>query len=315
MGTEQKPGRRDVSGAKCPLCDGLAVPWREKAGFLMLRCATCENGFLPEESIPKDLEDLYSREYFEGIQSAGYPSYLADAALLERNFDRRVAWLGGFVEPGRLLDVGTAYGFFLKSAKAAGWDATGVEIAPDCALEAARIADAPVLAADFIEADVPGRFDVITMFDVLEHFRDPVACLEKARDLLVPGGWLVVETGDIACAWARFLGNHWYFIDPPNHLYYFSSAGYETTLRRCGFGGALRASRIESRIESRIGRRVSFRNIAFKVANGLPEGAIREAALRAASRRIPGSVYLNLGDSMIVASRREPSTERPQGVL
>ena len=83
----------------------------------MLRCATCENGFLPHESIPKDLEDLYSREYFEGTQSAGYPSYLADAALLERNFDQRVAWLGGFVEPRRLLDVGTAYVFFLKSSK------------------------------------------------------------------------------------------------------------------------------------------------------------------------------------------------------
>ncbi|MGE4609358.1 MAG: class I SAM-dependent methyltransferase [Myxococcota bacterium] len=305
MVAEHKRGRAEAPEAQCPLCDDLGEPWREKAGFLILRCVGCQNGFLPAESVPADLEDLYSHEYFEGDQGAGYPSYLADAALLERNFERRVAWLSEFVEPGRVLDVGTAYGFFLKAAKAAGWDTMGVEIAPDCALDAARIADAPVLAADFVTADVPGRFDVITMLDVLEHVRDPVACIEKARSLLVPGGWLVVETGDIACGWARFLGNHWYFLDPPNHLHYFSLAGFEATLRRCGFDASLRVSRI--------GRRVSFRNVAFKLANGLPEGAARATALRLASRRITGSIYLNFRDSMIVAARREPLTGGERG--
>ncbi len=306
MAAEHKRGRAGAQIVKCPICAASGERWREKSGFQIQRCTGCHNGFLPEDSIPSDLESLYSREYFEGDQSAGYPSYLADAALLERNFEQRVLWLKGFTQPGRLLDVGTAYGFFLKAAKAAGWDTVGVEIAPDCALEAARISDAPVLAADFVEADVPGSFDVITMLDVLEHVRDPIACIEKARSLLVPGGWLVVETGDIDCGWARLLGNHWYFLDPPNHLHYFSAAGLETALHRCGFEGAIR--------HVRMGRWVSFRNIAFKLANGLPEGVLRKTALRVASWRIPGSVYLNFGDSMVVAARREALRDGEQEV-
>jgi len=58
-----------------------------------------------------------------------------------------------------------------------------------------------------------------------------------------------------------------------------------------------------------MGRRVSFRNVAFKLAYALPEGPARKMALRIASRRIPGSVYLNFGDSMIVAARRERVVE------
>jgi len=301
MVAEHTPQRAGAQSATCPICNQSGRRWREKSGFEILRCDACHNGFLAAESIPNDLEDLYSREYFEGDRIAGYPSYLADAALLERNFEQRMAWLNGFVEPGRVLDVGTAYGFFLKAAKAAGWDAMGVEIAPDCALEASRIADAPVLAGDFVDADVPGRFDVVTMLDVLEHVRNPVACIEKARSLLLPGGWLVVETGDIDCAWARFLGNHWYFLDPPNHLHYFGTTGLEQVLHRCGFRGEIRIGRM--------GRKVSLRNIAFKLANGMPVGPVREAAFRVASLRIPGSVYLNFRDSMIVAARRDLSID------
>jgi SAM-dependent methyltransferase len=280
---------------RCPLCQGRGVGWREKAGYRVLRCEVCRNGFLPADQVPPDLETLYSREYFEGDQTAGYPSYLDDAALLARNFDRRVRGLAKLRAPGRLLDVGTAYGFFLERAAARGWDAMGVEIAPDCAREAQRIAGVPVVAGDFIDVALPGKFDVVTMLDVLEHVRDPVASLAKARSLLAPGGWLVVETGDIDTPWSRLLGNRWYFLDPPNHLHYFTAAGLDALLRRSGFEGHIR--------RQRLGRWVSFNNIAFKLAFGLPAGAARDAALRLARRRVPGSVYLNFGDGQLVAAQ------------
>lgn len=282
------------SDAKCSLCGDSGEQWREKAGFRILRCRGCRNAFLPAPQIPADLEALYSREYFEGDRDAGYPTYLADAPLLERNFAQRVDWLRELRAPGRLLDVGTAYGFFLAAAAKRGWDAMGVEIAPDCAEEARRMTGAPVVAGDFLEAELEGPFDVITLLDVLEHLRDPVRCLEKARSLLAPDGWLVVETGDIDTPWSRLLGNRWYFLDPPNHLHYFTATGLRLLLQRSGFAGRMR--------QSRMGRWVSFGNIAFKLAYGLPAGPLRRAALRAARSGLPGAVYLNFGDGLLLAA-------------
>jgi SAM-dependent methyltransferase len=295
MAAERMRSRGELPEAGCPLCGGPGEDWRQKAGYRVLRCGTCRNAFLPEDQIPPDLETLYSREYFEGDQAAGYPHYLEDAPLLAKNFDRRLRWLARFCEPGRLLDVGTAYGFFLERARVAGWEAMGVEIAPDCADEARRIAGVPVVAGDFVKAALPGKFDVVTLLDVLEHVRDPVASLEKARSLLEPDGWVVIETGDIDTAWARLLRGRWYFLDPPNHLHYFTATGLDALLRRCGFAGEIR--------RQRLGRWVSLSNVAFKLAYGLPPGLLRETALSAARSHIPGSLYLNFGDGQLVAAR------------
>ena len=265
----------------------------EKAGYLLFSCMSCGNGFLPQEAIPAQLEELYSREYFEGKRSTGYPSYLAEAAMLERNFDDRLAWIERLRSPGRILDIGAAYGLFLRVAQTRGWSAMGVEIAADCAEEAARLASVPVIAGDFLKADLPQDFDVITMFDVIEHMRDPMACLRRAADLLVPDGWLVLDTGDIASPWARLLGRHWYFLDPPQHLFYFTAAGLERAVKQCGFSGGIELHRF--------GRRVSLANIGFKLRAAVPRLLKRPIGMLS---RLPGSIYLKLGDSMLMAARK-----------
>jgi SAM-dependent methyltransferase len=272
------------------------MPWMRKEGFPILRCGSCGSGFLPGDVIPENLEDLYSAEYFQGDRPTGYPTYLADAALLARNFTRRLAWIETHQRPGRLLEVGAAYGFFLKQARARGWDAMGVEIAADCAAAASSRAGVPVVAGDFLESSLPTGFDVVAMFDVIEHMRDPIACIERAHDLLTPGGLLVIETGDIASPWARLLGNRWYFLDPPQHLVYFTAAGLEHAIRRCRFTGDMHSVRI--------GRLVSLANIAFKLARQVPGARASNALATLARRGVPGSVYLNFGDGILIAARR-----------
>jgi SAM-dependent methyltransferase len=279
----------------CPVCPaGSGSPWLFKGGFSILRCDSCGSGFLPEHAVPKDLEDLYSEAYFRGERSTGYPSYLADAGLLARNFGKRVAWIESLHPPGRLLEIGSAYGLFLQQARARGWDAMGVEMAADCAAAASQLAGVPVVAGDFLAASLPSGFDVIAMFDVIEHMRDPVACIERARSLLAPDGLLVIETGDIASPWARLLGARWYFLDPPQHLVYFTATGLESAIRRCGFTGAIRVRRL--------GRWVSVTNIAFKLTRQVPNTRTGNALAALARRRLPGVVYLNFGDCMLVAA-------------
>jgi SAM-dependent methyltransferase len=284
-----------TEGRCCRVCRGSDVePWREKRGVRIDRCRTCGNAFVPDAAVPEGLEALYAPSYFAGGSETGYPTYLADAPIIERNFARRLRLLGSFVPRGRLLDVGSAYGFFLKVAREAGWEAMGVEIAAECAAAGARLAGVPVLAGDFLEAELPGSFDAVTMFDVLEHMRDPRACLERARRLLAPGGVVVVETGDVASPWARLLGAHWYFLDPPQHLSYFTAAGLARLAEGCG----LQVARV-----ARIGRWVSLANVAFKLAHHAPGGALRAAMGRAARAGPRGALYLNFGDSMCLVAR------------
>jgi SAM-dependent methyltransferase len=282
---------------RCGLCGGLGRPYRRKYGFVILLCSRCKNAFVPRSLVPDDLEQIYSKEYFEGGHATGYPGYLADSALILRNFEDRLKFIESLGAPGkRLLDVGAAYGLFLKVARELGWDASGVEIAPDCALEAAKLSGASVACGDFLSVPLNGPYDVIVMLDVIEHFRDPMASVRRAFELLAPGGFLVIDTGDLDTPWAKLLGNRWYFLDPPQHLFYFSYEGLRSTLARAGFEDEIRLARP--------GRRVSATNICFKLAAGAPEGFLRDGLRRAAEHGVPGALYLNFGDGMVVAARR-----------
>lgn len=282
----------------CGICGGAGRPWRRKHGFAILRCARCGNAYVPTGAIPDNLEDLYSQGYFEGGHGTGYPSYRADRRIIERNFAARARWIRNQDPPGdRLLEIGPAYGFFLRAAEKAGFRASGVEIAADCVAEA-RSQGLDVVEGDFLSVNLEGSFDVIAMFDVVEHLRDPVACLRRAAQVLSPGGILVIETGDLSTPWARLLGDRWYFLDPPQHLFYFSESGLTQALRRSGFTGAIR--------RARPGRRVSTANISFKLANGVRDPRLRRGVAALARRGMPpGWLYLNFGDGMLVAAEKK----------
>jgi hypothetical protein len=106
----------------------------------------------------------------------------------------------------------------------------------------------------------------------------------------------VIDTGDIDTPWSRLLGNHWYFLDPPQHLFYFSRSGLIMALREAGFRGEVRVSRP--------GRSVSFTNALFKLTAAVPPGTLKDKLGKVARRGVPGSVYLNFGDGMLAAARR-----------
>lgn len=131
--------------------------------------------------------------------------------------------------PGHLLDFGAGSGTFVKAALDAGWQAAGVEHSP-VAVQKARDYYGVDLSMEIPDA----TFDVITLWDVIEHLKDPLSLLTCLHDSLKPGGTLIVETGNYE-SWMRIAkGDQWglYLLD---HHYYFSPASLEETLRRAGF--------------------------------------------------------------------------------
>ncbi len=147
-----------------------------------------------------------------------------------RDMERIIGPAGGRA----LLDVGAYIGVFVEVANASGWCAQGIEPSQWAAAEAQRRGlDVRVgtLASPHLAEE---SFDVITLWDVIEHMADPAAELERARRLLRPGGWLVVHTMDIDAPIARLMGRRWPWL-MDMHLYFFSGRTLSRMLADHGF--------------------------------------------------------------------------------
>ena len=186
---------------------------------------------------------LRSAAVVEAYQQAQDELYVQGAAGRVQTFARCARQLERWRRPpGRLLDVGCAAGFFVKAACERGWDACGVE---PCAWLAAwgRQHVTPHLhAATLSQARFPdASFDVVTMWDVLEHVPDPLSELRECARVLKPGGLLLVNFPDFSSLSARLTGHHWWFL-LSNHLYYFTRRTMRRYLEQTGFG--VRAFRV-----------------------------------------------------------------------
>jgi 2-polyprenyl-3-methyl-5-hydroxy-6-metoxy-1,4-benzoquinol methylase len=135
---------------------------------------------------------------------------------------------------GALLDVACYTGVFLDVAAARGWRVAGVEPSRWAAAEAARKGHR-VHHGTLRTAPWEGeRFDVVTMWDALEHFTDPVGELRRARAATRDGGHLALSTMRVDCALVRLLGRRWPWY-MRMHLCYFTGATLAQALRTAGW--------------------------------------------------------------------------------
>lgn len=163
--------------------------------------------------------------------------YLEERAGRVLTFERHLKPLErvtGSPDGRLLLDVGCHIGVFVEIAAAHGWDAWGVEPSR-WAVEQARQRGLHVVEGTVETAHLPeGAFDVVTLWDVIEHLTDPRGTLESVHRLLKPGGLLVVHTIDMESRFARLLGSRWPWL-MEMHIYYFSRRTLRLMLQQCGF--------------------------------------------------------------------------------
>jgi 2-polyprenyl-3-methyl-5-hydroxy-6-metoxy-1,4-benzoquinol methylase len=222
----------------CPLCgsDTRSVLF-VKRGYPIVRCDDCELVF----ANPQVDESLVLAEYRAG--SARANDLWVDVLLSERQleldrekFEEILDELEPYRGGGRLLDVGTSIGLFLRLALDRGWDAIGNEFG-ERARQVARerfgldVTDAP-LDAMGVE---PASFDVVTLNSVLEHVNEPRRMLAQVRELLRPGGVLFVIVPNVDSLACRVLHERAATFDGRNHLVYFSPATLSRMLSAVGF--------------------------------------------------------------------------------
>jgi SAM-dependent methyltransferase len=167
---------------------------------------------------------------------AQYRGYSGLTQLVLRCFYRwRVgSWVKGAGAPGDVLEVGCGPGFMLDALRRRGWRTMGVE-RTDAMAAAARDGLGLEVVVGNVEDIPPDRlFDLIVMFQVLEHMPSPQAVLAACAARLKPGGRLIVAVPNAGSWQARFGGRYWVHLDPPRHVFHFTPAALRRQFERVG---------------------------------------------------------------------------------
>ncbi|MBP1698695.1 MAG: coq3 1 [Deltaproteobacteria bacterium] len=218
----------------CPICKASGgEPLHLEGSFKMVRCPSCQFIFLN----PRPTMDSLLRFYQEYLPEEG-PSIESWEKMMRPVFHRAANLLKQYGREGRLLDVGTGFGFFLVEMKKRGWEAAGVDISQKAMDYARDVLGLTILPGPLEKADFPdNHFDAVTAFYVVEHLSHPMAFLRECYRILKPGGLLLLRyphTTPIKNL-LQFFGIKNRLYDLPAHLSDFSPKMIQQCLEKIGF--------------------------------------------------------------------------------
>ena len=194
----------------------------------LVRCNHCGLQYLT----PRLKSDLILTGYSEGADDA----FVSQNSARERTFDKSLRRIEDLKpNKGRLLDIGTAGGAFLGVAYRRGWDVLGCEPNQWMADWGSNHYGIEILPGTIFDMVLPdSEFDVVTLWDVLEHTPDPKAVLLECQRILKPDGLLIVNYPDIDSLVSEAMGRKWVFLLSV-HLYYFTPRTIRRMLEKTGF--------------------------------------------------------------------------------
>ncbi len=193
--------------------------------FRVVRCRSCTHVFcspLPA-NLYKKYEDVVDDEYLKHEKTR---------ALSSREI---LKIIGKYKAKGQLLDVGCATGDFLVEAKRAGYEVEGLELSRWSASitrkKGFRVYEKTL---EFLSCARPGKYDIVSLLGVIEHFENPKGEMEYIYELLAPGGVLVLWTGDVDSITSRALKKKWWYWQG-QHIQYFTHRSLNFLAESKGF--------------------------------------------------------------------------------
>lgn len=228
----------------CPSCGASThTELFVKGGYPIVRCDECSLVF----SNPQVEERVVLDEYREGGSNDLWVDVLTSPRQLELDrakFEEILDELEPHRGEGRLLDVGTSIGLFLRLALDRGWTGRGTEFGRRALAHARDELNVPVDDAPIEE--IEGEHDVVSVLSVLEHVNRPREFLRHVSRLLKPGGAAYLIVPNVDSLATRVLHERAATFDGRNHLLYFSPATLRDLLAREGFEVVAMRTRVAS---------------------------------------------------------------------
>ncbi len=180
--------------------------------FYYYCCSACKLIFL--HPIPSNLGDYYPNSYYV------IPSSLAALRKQAEPQHYKIDLIRQYVSTGRLLEIGPAFGLFSSLAKNAGFTVDTIEMDEQCCRFLRE-----VVGVNAIQHDNPaealknmGMYDVIALYQVIEHLPNPWITLDAIVEHLAPGGIIVIAAPNPDSLQLRLFGSRWTHVDAPRHL-------------------------------------------------------------------------------------------------
>ncbi|MDA8705503.1 class I SAM-dependent methyltransferase [Litoricolaceae bacterium] len=190
------------------------------SAFELKICKSCNAAFT--HPVPADIDYYYPENYrrYGKLVILGLELVFI---FLQNSLSRRF-------KVGRqssLLEIGCGPGLLLRFFRDRGWKTVGIERNERVANLARLEKGLEIYACDIADLPTDQSFDLVLMFNVLEHLDDPITVLRECRNRLSVGGRIVVTVPNFNCWQRRIFKDYWLHLDVPRHLSHFTSASLE----------------------------------------------------------------------------------------
>ncbi len=221
-----------LEGVKCCVCSN-ADPSRfkvkySKNGIDIVQCENCSFIFIP----PFYRKGVSYTDY-KNAEVANQVRKGNNWVKLQRHF-LRYKLIRKYKSRGKIFDLGAGWGHFLLAGRMLGYEVSGIEISEQPFLYAKNDLKLPVDHIDFFEMPDSNKFDIITMWDVLEHIDRADTVVEKCARMLQPSGYLIIQVPQIDSFIAKKQGADWGMMGL-DHVNYFSKETITHLLEKNGF--------------------------------------------------------------------------------
>jgi SAM-dependent methyltransferase len=219
---------------KCPLCNSMKRKTEfVKLGIAIVCCLECSLRYAGR--FPVNTEDVYSDGKY---QEAVVNIYMKNHAFKMENFGKeRIELIRQHIDKpneSKLLDIGCGTGWFLELSKKYGFDVSGQELSKHMAQWTSERLNISIMNLPIDKLSTSIKYDVITMFDVLEHVKDPMKIILKCRSLLNYNGIIVIFTLNFDSLSVHIMKEYSNIIAPPAHLTFFNKRSVQLLSEKSG---------------------------------------------------------------------------------
>lgn len=208
----------------CPLCRSALNQLRHQvAGWKIVECRRCQFVYVNPRLEKTELLNLYASNYFNN-KEVGYFNYTESKPLRKKNFRKWVHDALPHVNTHKnvkALDVGCAAGYCLEVFKELGWQPYGIELDKQL-VKSLRENGFSIFDIPLLNISTAEKFDLIALFDVLEHLTDLQENMGRLHSLLTDEGVVVLVTPDYGNWQRKIFGKNWFQFKPIEHINYFS---------------------------------------------------------------------------------------------